>query len=314
MNDKLIWTLGILSVVTLIGAGLYGNNNASAQDLSFQNLKGSITNLTNEIVDTNPNVQREFHNTRINPYKDTKIEVDELKIRVNTYVKSINENLEVADIFVYENSDYYFSIEEKDTGKGAMELLVDPYTGEIYPEYGPSMMWNEKYDLMHGDYGTTGGRYGHMGGYSGMMGGSYGHMGGRSGMMGGRYGRTDRYSGMRGGDYGRTNDYTGNVDEYYGRYPGMMDGYYENNELTNTAITRTEAIELANDYVQSVNTSLSVPSVGHEFYGYYTFHIENNGEVVDMLSVHIYTGDVWYHNWHGTIVDIISHHNDELKK
>jgi len=32
-----------------------------------------------------------------------------------------------------------------------MEIRVNSFTGEIYPEYGPNMMWNEKYN-MHGGY------------------------------------------------------------------------------------------------------------------------------------------------------------------
>lgn len=36
-----------------------------------------------------------------------------------------------------------------------MELLVNPYTEAVYPEYGPNMMWNKKHE-MHGvrGYGT----------------------------------------------------------------------------------------------------------------------------------------------------------------
>jgi hypothetical protein len=28
-----------------------------------------------------------------------------------------------------------------------MELLVNPYTKEVIPEYGPNMMWNLKYGM-----------------------------------------------------------------------------------------------------------------------------------------------------------------------
>lgn len=34
------------------------------------------------------------------------------------------------------------------------------------------------------------------------------------------------------------------------------------------------------------------------FYGYYTLHYERAGQV-GMLSVHGFTGQVWFHNWHG---------------
>lgn len=45
---------------------------------------------------------------------------------------------------------YYVALTEKDTGRGAMELIVDPYSGLIRPEPGPNMMWNERYSPMGG--------------------------------------------------------------------------------------------------------------------------------------------------------------------
>lgn len=38
------------------------------------------------------------------------------------------------------------------------------------------------------------------------------------------------------------------------------------------------------------------------FYGYYTFHFEKNGVVAGMLSVNGYSGQVWYHSWHGDFI------------
>jgi hypothetical protein len=38
------------------------------------------------------------------------------------------------------------------------------------------------------------------------------------------------------------------------------------------------------------------------FYGYFTVHFTQNGEVAGMLSVNGYTGQVWYHTWHGAFV------------
>jgi hypothetical protein len=58
---------------------------------------------------------------------------------------------------------FYAEIEEESTGVHAFELLINRYTGQVYPEPGPNMMWNTK--------------YGHMGGWGGMM-----------GMMGGWWG------------------------------------------------------------------------------------------------------------------------------
>jgi hypothetical protein len=38
----------------------------------------------------------------------------------------------------------------KVTGIDAFEALIDPYTGDMYPEPGPNMMWNTKYGAMSG--------------------------------------------------------------------------------------------------------------------------------------------------------------------
>jgi len=35
------------------------------------------------------------------------------------------------------------------------------------------------------------------------------------------------------------------------------------------------------------------------FYGYYTIHVLKDGAIYGMLSVNGYTGQVWYHFWHG---------------
>jgi hypothetical protein len=44
------------------------------------------------------------------------------------------------------------------------------------------------------------------------------------------------------------------------------------------------------------------------FYGYYTLHFLNDGQIEGMLSVHGSSGDVWYHSWHGDFVTMIEGH------
>ena len=95
--------------------------------------------------------------------------VDQAKQAVDAYLKGLNNpDLELKEIMIFDNN-AYARITEKSTGIGAMELLVDPASLSVFPEFGPNMMWNLK--------------YGHMSGTGGMMGGS-GMMGGRNGMMG----------------------------------------------------------------------------------------------------------------------------------
>jgi len=72
---------------------------------------------------------------------------------------------------------FYGQFKERSTGRGAIQVLVDRYTGQAMPEMGPNMMWNAKYgrammQAMMDGMGMTGGMMG-----PGMMGGG--------GMMGG---------------------------------------------------------------------------------------------------------------------------------
>jgi hypothetical protein len=39
-----------------------------------------------------------------------------------------------------------------------------------------------------------------------------------------------------------------------------------------------------------------------QFYGYYTMDFLKDGQPAGMLSVNGYTGQVWYHTWHGAFI------------
>lgn len=68
-------------------------------------------------------------------------------------------DLGVGEVMRFSNH-YYAELEEK--GRPATEVLVDPETGSVFLEYGPAMMWNERYGMMS-DFRLRAG--------SGMMGG-----------------------------------------------------------------------------------------------------------------------------------------------
>jgi hypothetical protein len=53
-------------------------------------------------------------------------------------------DLEIEEVVQY-TWNFYALVKEKPTGKGALELLVDPRTGIVSAEPGPNMMWNTKY-------------------------------------------------------------------------------------------------------------------------------------------------------------------------
>lgn len=102
----------------------------------------------------------------------------------------------------------------------------------------------------------------------------YGHMGGFGGMMGYGYG-----GGMMGGP------------GWYGQ-PGTAPAQ---------AISVERARQIAAQYLASAFPG-TTPDEGTAFYGYFTFDVERSGKPTGMLSVNAYTGQVWYHTWHGTFV------------
>jgi hypothetical protein len=57
-------------------------------------------------------------------------------------------DLELEEVVQY-SWNFYALVKEKSTGKGALELLVDPRTGTVSLEPGPGMMWNTRYGRMY---------------------------------------------------------------------------------------------------------------------------------------------------------------------
>ncbi len=103
------------------------------------------------------------------------ISVEDARKAVESYLHVIgNDNLAIKEIMIFDNGAYAV-IEEKNTGIGAFELLIDPLGLSVFPEYGPNMMWNLKYEMMGGSASVSSvGNSGMMGG-GGMMRGWYGN-------------------------------------------------------------------------------------------------------------------------------------------
>lgn len=89
------------------------------------------------------------------------LSVDQAQAAADKYLANLNNpDLKVAETMIFDNN-AYVAVKESSTGIGAFELLVDPSTQVAYPEYGPNMMWNQKYGALNHQY--------MMGGYAGMM-------------------------------------------------------------------------------------------------------------------------------------------------
>jgi heat shock protein HslJ len=69
-------------------------------------------------------------------------------------------------------------------------------------------------------------------------------------------------------------------------------------------VTPEQAAEAAQTYLDEAFAGQTVSDEVETFPGYYTLHVLENGEVVGMMSVNGYTGQVWYHSWHGNLLEM----------
>ncbi|MBC8335909.1 MAG: PepSY domain-containing protein [Anaerolineales bacterium] len=77
-----------------------------------------------------------------------------LEAAQNYAVAYYGETVAIEEVMEFE-ANFYALFAEADTGRGAFELLVDPYTGNVSPEPGPNMMWNLKYGHMGSSSGDN---------------------------------------------------------------------------------------------------------------------------------------------------------------
>jgi hypothetical protein len=191
------------------GGGMHGqgwNNNN-------QNFGGGWGNMHGQSWDNTSNVDP--------------LTIEAAQQAVEDYIASTGLNdLEIGEIMIFANH-AYAQIVEGDTGIGAFEVLIDPRTGYVSPEFGANMMWNLKYG-MHGGY---------------------------------------------------------EIDEPM-------------------SVSVEEAAALAQTYLDNNGVNLTIDPNGDSFYGYYTFHTLEGEEIVGMLSVNGYSGDVLIHTWHGDFIEM----------
>jgi hypothetical protein len=136
---------------------------------------------------------------------------------------------EIVEMTVYSNSPYYLIVKEKNKKEAAFGLMFDPVRQVVYPEYGPNMIWNQKFGM------------------------------------------------------------------------AFMMGW--NSRTNSQKIDREQALENAKDF--SRDNGLNVKEGGYQFSGYYSFYVENNNQPLGFVSVNAYSGEVWAHNWHGNLIEII---------
>lgn len=171
---------------------------------------------------------------------EASISINEAVEIAQRYLDSLGyHDLAIREIEEY-SLNYYVQYYERSTGIGAFETLIDKYTGSIYPEPGPNMMWNVKYG-MHGS-----------------------------------------------------------ITGWYAMH-GMMGGWYGVTPTADMPVTSEEAKNYAQQYLNAYIPGATVDEV-EPFYGYYHVMVMLDGKPYGMLSVNGYTGQSWYHNWHGIFV------------
>ena len=74
------------------------------------------------------------------------------------------------------------------------------------------------------------------------------------------------------------------------------------NDGTSMTLSEEDAQEAAQLYLRQSNSELEADDHAAAFYGYYTLHTLQEGQIVGMLSVNGFTGEVWPHTWHGAYV------------
>ncbi len=74
-----------------------------------------------------------------------------------------------------------------------------------------------------------------------------------------------------------------------------------NNPNASMSIDSQQAYIYAQEWLDRNYQSTSVEEL-KVFYGYYTMDVSRDGRIFGMLSVNGFTGEVWYHSWHGDFI------------
>jgi hypothetical protein len=113
-----------------------------------------------------PGGMRERLKDRVDKFRDRRsgrsggnsgerIPIEEAAQTAEAYAAKQGSEFRVAEVMEFERN-FYAVIVEKETGRGAFEVLIDPFSGIVTPEPGPNMMWNGKYGGFMHRTGQTG--------------------------------------------------------------------------------------------------------------------------------------------------------------
>jgi hypothetical protein len=83
---------------------------------------------------------------------------------------------------------------------------------------------------------------------------------------------------------------------------GMMGGFGVSGSRPMT-VTTQQAEGVAQRWLDANQTGTSA-NTPDSFYGFYTVDFQRAGRLVGMLSVNGYSGQVWFHSWHGSFIQL----------
>jgi len=87
---------------------------------------------------------------------------------------------------------------------------------------------------------------------------------------------------------------------------GMMGGWWGGAPNGQEKVTADQAKTIAQKWLDANQPGSTPGDQPDAFYGYYTLHTLKDGQITGMLSVNAYTGQVWYHTWHGAFIGMES--------
>jgi len=99
---------------------------------------------------------------------------------------------------------------------------------------------------------------------------------------------------------------------FYEPGPNMMwnTKYGHMGRMSNPTASMPVSAQEASEYAQRW-LDQNIPGAKVEepetFYGYYTMDVSKASHIFGMLSVNGYSGDVWYHSWHGKFIEMVEY-------
>lgn len=140
----LVLVVGIgvgLGSAYLVGSALYRN---SSQPVTETELVQPPDGFQQPFGRGGMGMMNRYGRNSVQPGSTDRISLDEAVAIAQDAVENGNSQLVVKEVMEFSDN-FYVLVVEKDTGRGAYELLIDPYTGALSGEPGPNMMWNLKY-------------------------------------------------------------------------------------------------------------------------------------------------------------------------